>query len=95
MGHHLDTITHALHDFVKVGVPAIRFAQKSNGNNLLNLLTVSTFFSGVTATTTQYSYDRNISTLDWITNLFFFGSLVLSISAVINCLLGLTWKVSV
>jgi WD repeat-containing protein 26 len=92
MGHHLDTITRALHDFVEVGVPAIRFAQKSNGNNLLNLSTIATFFSGVTATTSQYSFQSNESTLDWMTNLLFFGSLVLSISAAINSLLGLTWK---
>ena len=92
MGYHLDTITHALHDFVGVGVPAIRFAQKSNGNNLLNLSTIATFFSGVTATTAQYSYASSESTLDWMTNLLFFGSLVLSISAAINSLLGLTWK---
>jgi len=92
MGHHLDTITRALHDFVEVGVPAIRFAQRANGNNLSNLSTISIFFSGVTATTAQFSYARNALTLDWVTNLLFFGSLVLSISAAINSLLGLTWK---
>ena len=92
MGYHLDTITRALHDFVEVGVPAILFAQISNGNNLLNLSTIATFFSGVTATTAQYSFASNDSILAWMTNLLFFGSLVLSISAAINSLLGLTWK---
>ena len=95
MGHHLDTITPALRDFVEVCVPATRSAQKANGNNLLNLLTIATFFSGVSATTAQFSYDKNQSTLEWMTNLFFFGSLVLSISAAINSLLGLTWKLAV
>lgn len=76
-------------------MPAIRFAQKANGNNLLNLSTIATFFSGVTATTAQYSYDRNEAILDWMTNLLFFGSLVLSISAAINSLLGLTWKLAI
>ena len=92
MGHHLHAIARALDDFVEDRVPAIRFAQESYGNNLLNLSTISTFFSGVTATTAQYSYDRNTTTLDWMTNLLFFGSLILSISAAINSLLGFTWK---
>jgi hypothetical protein len=77
---------------VEVGVPAIRFAQTAHGNNLLNLSTIATFFSGVTATTAQYSFDHNDSILAWMTNLLFFASLVLSISAAINSLLGLTWK---
>ena len=95
MGHHLDTITRALRGFVEVCVPATRSAQQANGNNLLHLLTIATFFSGVTATAAQSSYERNESTLEWVTNLFFFGSLVLSISAAINSLLGLTWKLAV
>ena len=92
MGYHLDTITRALHDFVEVGVPAILFTQISNGNNLLSLSTIATFFSGVTVSTASYSFASNESTLAWMTNLMFFGSLVLSISAAINSLLGLTWK---
>ncbi|PVG01421.1 WD40 repeat-like protein [Serendipita vermifera] len=89
---HMQTMTQALKDFVDNGVPAIRFAQKHNGNNLLNLSTIATFFSGVTATAAQYSFDQTESTLDNMVNLLFFGSLVLSISAAINSLLGLTWK---
>jgi hypothetical protein len=61
---HLQTITQALKDFVDSGVPAIRFAQKHNGNNLLNLSTIATFFSGVTATTAQYSFQNTTTTLD-------------------------------
>src|SRR5207248_1539913 len=38
------------------GVPTIRFAQKHTANSLQNLSTVATFFSAVTATTFQYSY---------------------------------------
>lgn len=89
---HLDIITRALQEFVANGVPAIRFAQKHNGDNLLNLSTIATFFSGVTATAAQYSFDKREKPLDRVTNLMFFGSLVLSISAAINSLLGLTWK---
>jgi WD repeat-containing protein 26 len=61
---HMQTMTQALKEFVDNGVPAIRFAQKHNGNNLLNLSTIATFFSGVTATAAQYSFDKTDSTLD-------------------------------
>ncbi|KAG8793598.1 hypothetical protein FRC17_008419, partial [Serendipita sp. 399] len=89
---HLETITRALKDFVDNGVPAIRFAQKHNGDNLLNLSTIATFFSGVTATVAQYTFDQTATIIDKIVNMLFFGSLVLSIAAAINSLLGLTWK---
>jgi WD repeat-containing protein 26 len=38
------------------GVPTIRFAQQHGATNLLNLSTVATFFSAVSATTLQFSY---------------------------------------
>jgi hypothetical protein len=40
------------------GVPTIRFAQKHGATNLLNLSTVAIFFSAVTATTLQISFDK-------------------------------------
>lgn len=109
MTEHLQMITYALKVFVDNGIPAIRFAQQNNGENLLFLSTIATFFSGVTATTAQYSYANTGTPLQdvslWVSeefprlnllsqavNLFFFGSLILSISAAINSLLGLTWK---
>lgn len=64
MSNHLHTITQALKEFVDTGVPAIRFAQKHNGHNLLNLSTIATFFSGVTASTAQYSYANKDTTID-------------------------------
>jgi hypothetical protein len=64
MSEHLQTITTALKDFVDNGVPAIRFAQKHNGDNLLNLSTIATFFSAVTATTVQFSYQDTASNLE-------------------------------
>lgn len=82
----------ALRDFIDNGIPAVRFAQKHNADNLLNLSTIATFFSGVTATTAQYSFDKTGEPLQNVVNALFFGSLVLSISAAINSLLGLTWK---
>lgn len=74
------------------GVPTIRFAQKHAAANLLNLSTVATFFSAVTATTLQFSFDQTGTPLADSVNGFWFTSLVFSIGAAVNSLLGLTWK---
>jgi hypothetical protein len=73
-------------------VPTIRFAQKHGATNLLNLSTVATFFSAVTATTMQASYDLERTLIADAVNSFWFASLVFSIGAAVNSLLGLTWK---
>lgn len=77
---------------MSVGVPTIRFAQKHAAANLLNLSTVATFFSAVTATTMQFSFDQVDTNLANSVNGFWFTSLVFSIGAAVNSLLGLTWK---
>jgi len=74
------------------GVPTIRFAQQHAAANLLNLSTVATFFSAVTATTLQFSYQLTDGVLEKSVNAFWFSSLVFSIAAAVNSLLGLTWK---
>ncbi|GLB42232.1 putative WD domain, G-beta repeat [Lyophyllum shimeji] len=92
MGEHIDSITSTLSMFIEVGVPTIRFAQKHGAANLLNLSTVATFFSAVTATTMQFSYNLpHTGTADAV-NCFWFASMVFSIAAAVNSLLGLTWK---
>ncbi|KAJ3763939.1 hypothetical protein EV360DRAFT_91547 [Lentinula raphanica] len=91
MGEHIDSITSTLSMFIEVGVPTIRFAQKHGATNLLNLSTVATFFSAVTATTLQFSFELDNRTGDAV-NSFWFLSLVFSIAAAVNSLLGLTWK---
>lgn len=75
-----------------LGVPTIRFAQKHASQNLLNLSTVATFFSAVTATTMQFSFTDTHHPLADAVNGFWFTSLVFSIGAAVNSLLGLTWK---
>ncbi|KZV92646.1 WD40 repeat-like protein [Exidia glandulosa HHB12029] len=92
IGEHLENITTALVVFVEVGVPTIRFVQKHGSTNLLNLSTIATFFSAVTATTIQYSFDRKATTLDAVVNAFWYSSLVFSIASAVNSLVGLTWK---
>jgi len=77
---------------LNAGVPAIRFAQEHGAANLLNLSTVATFFSAVTATTLQYTFQSHNTPLEDAVNAFWFTSMVFSIAAAVNSLLGLTWK---
>lgn len=92
MGDHLDSITSSLTMFLEIGIPTIRFAQKHAATNLLNLSTVATFFSAVTATTLQFSFNQTQTSLSSAVNSFWFCSLVFSIASAVNSLLGLTWK---
>ncbi|KAH7885671.1 hypothetical protein F5I97DRAFT_1809446 [Phlebopus sp. FC_14] len=92
IGDHIDNITVTLSMFIEIGVPTIRFHQQHAAANLLNLSTVATFFSAVTATTLQFSYSATGNVLSDSVNAFWFSSLVFSIAAAVNSLLGLTWK---
>ncbi|KAG9312798.1 WD40-repeat-containing domain protein [Chiua virens] len=92
IGDHIDNITGTLSMFIEIGVPTIRFHQQHAASNLLNLSTVATFFSAVTATTLQFSYNTTGNVLADSVNAFWFSSLVFSIAAAVNSLLGLTWK---
>ncbi|KAH9073045.1 hypothetical protein EDB83DRAFT_2313141 [Lactarius deliciosus] len=92
IGEHIESITSSLSVFIEIGVPTIRFAQNHGATNLLNLSTVATFFSAVTATTLQYTFDSHSTPLEDAVNAFWFTSMVFSIAAAVNSLLGLTWK---
>ena len=74
------------------GVTTIRTAQNHTQNGLQNLSTVATFFSAVTATTLQFSYEDTHNAAANAVNAFWFTSMVFSIAAAVNSLLGLTWK---
>ena len=73
------------------GIKTIRGAQKHSAGNLYNLSTVATLFSGVTAAMIQFSYQDTGTLKENVVNGFWFTSLVFSISAAVNSLLGLTW----
>ncbi|KAH9060585.1 WD40 repeat-like protein [Lactarius vividus] len=95
VSEHLSSVSAALTMFIEVGIPTIRFAQQHVASNFLNLSTIATFFSAVTATTLQYSYQNvGTGTADAV-NAFWFTSMVFSIAAAVNSLLGLTWRQSV
>ncbi|KAG8682133.1 hypothetical protein FRC11_000207, partial [Ceratobasidium sp. 423] len=65
---HMESMNEALINFVEVGVPTIRHAQTHTANGLQYLSAVATFFSGVTATTIQYSFDQTGNTLADLVN---------------------------
>ncbi|KAH8996340.1 WD40 repeat-like protein [Lactarius akahatsu] len=94
MGEHFESVSAALSMFNEVGIPTIRFAQHHGASNFLNLSTIATFFSAVTATTIQFSYQNVGTALADAVNAFWFTSMVFSIAAAVNSLLGLTWKQS-
>ena len=74
------------------GIPTVRSSQKHSASVLENLSTIATLFSGVTATMLQFSWSPpQPTTLFAAVNVFWFTSLVFSISAAVNSLLGLTW----
>ena len=60
----------------------------------VNITTIATFFSSVTATTLQMSISITQSTLWNAVNFFWFISLVFSVSSGVSSLLGMTWRKS-
>ncbi|KAJ7906089.1 hypothetical protein B0H13DRAFT_2194387, partial [Mycena leptocephala] len=89
MGEHIDRIAPILIMFVEVGQSLSHHLISSI---ILNLSTVATFFSAVTATTLQFSVNLTGTTMRDSVNSFWFASLVFSIAAAVNSLLGVTWK---
>lgn len=89
---HLDEIASSLSVFTKIGVPTILMAQKHANKKLLNMSTVSTIFSAVTATTMQFSYTNDNTPLAVAVNAFWFTSLVFSIRGAVNSWLAISWK---
>lgn len=72
-------------------VPAIVSAQKHDTKHLESIATIATLFSGVSATGLGFSYVVNENKLESTVNGFWFISLVLSIAAAVNSVLGLSW----
>ena len=61
----------------------------------VNITTIATFFSSVTATALQTSLSINAGSTVWdVVNLFWFISLVFSVSSGVSSLLGMTWRKS-
>ncbi|KAF5391042.1 hypothetical protein D9757_003978 [Collybiopsis confluens] len=91
IGVHIDNITSTLSLFIAVGIPTVYSAQKYAAVNLLNLSTFTTFFSALTATALQMSFQLPNGTGSAV-NSFWFASLVFSVASAVNGLLALRWK---
>ncbi|KAJ1301957.1 hypothetical protein OPQ81_000794 [Rhizoctonia solani] len=85
---HMVNVRDALNTFIEVGIPAIRYSKQRMAASLQNLSTVATFFSGVTATTLQFTFEHHGSRLSDLVNALWIGSLVFSISSAINAQLA-------
>ncbi|KAG8992062.1 hypothetical protein FRB94_013394 [Tulasnella sp. JGI-2019a] len=92
MDDHLESIRDALKTFAKDGVTTIRTAQNHTQNGLHNLSTVATFFSGVTASTLQYTFNQTQTPLGRLVNCLWISSLVFSIASAINSQLAYHWR---
>jgi hypothetical protein len=92
MKNSLITLTPLLHAFCDQRFPAKRVAQDRNRTNLSNLTTIATFFSAVTATTLQMSYQTNRTGLDKAVNASYFASLTLSVAAALSSVIARAYK---
>ncbi|CAE7180293.1 unnamed protein product [Rhizoctonia solani] len=95
IGSHMEAMNGALASFMEVGVPTIRHAQRHTANGLQNLSAVATFFSGVTATTIQYSFDQTGTVLADLVNALWIISLIFSIASAINSQLAYHWRAAI
>ncbi|QRV75851.1 WD repeat protein [Ceratobasidium sp. AG-Ba] len=92
IGMHMGAMRDALGSFIYVGVPTIRHAQRHTAEGLQYLSTVATFFSGVTATTIQYSFDQVGNARADLVNALWIISLIFSIASAINSQLAYHWR---
>ena len=77
-----------------IEVEMMRQAQDLSSQRYLNLMTVSTFLSSVTASTLQITADDSESVLSIIVNTMWFTSLVFSTASAVYSLLIMTWRQS-
>ncbi|KIO21825.1 hypothetical protein M407DRAFT_28592 [Tulasnella calospora MUT 4182] len=84
MDEHMKAIRDALKLFVVEGVPSIKAAQNHAQSVLRNLSTAAVFFSNVTATTLQYTFDKVDTHLQQVIIVLWITSLVFSIASSIN-----------
>ncbi|PAV18425.1 WD40 domain containing protein [Pyrrhoderma noxium] len=92
-----ETFSAKLRDGVDKEVAMIRKAQNFSGQRYLNLTTVATFLSSVTATTLQITIGNQQSVqsvLSIVMNTMWFTSLVFSTASAVYSLLIMTWRQS-
>ena len=75
-----------------IGLATLKPYQKEAKSNITNTITVATFFSAITATTIQFSYMNNNTSLQSSVNTFWLCSLVLSVTSVLQSILAYLWR---
>lgn len=81
--------------FSNVVLPSLLAEEKERATTqYVNITAIATLFSSVTATTLQFSFMQGDSALGGAVNLFWFLSLVFSVSSAVSSMLGMTWRKS-
>ncbi|KAH8109981.1 hypothetical protein DFH11DRAFT_843897 [Phellopilus nigrolimitatus] len=91
----VDSLIEAIGNFHEKGVPIICSAQQYKSSRYLDMTTIATFLSGVTASMLQVSVNDSTNATGIAANTFFFSSLVFSIGSAVNSLLVMAWRRSV
>jgi hypothetical protein len=76
------------------GIPMIQHAQNKKANGLLNISTVATFFSGVSATALQYSIASHSTASQQLVNFSWISALVFALASAINSQIAYRWQVA-
>ncbi|KAL5504830.1 hypothetical protein ACEPAH_7493 [Sanghuangporus vaninii] len=87
----IDALRKDLVKYREKGVPVISSAQEVRSTRYLNLTTIATFLSAVTAIFLPISAEQPDGALNVAVNTFLFASLTFSIASAINSLLALSW----
>jgi hypothetical protein len=90
-----NSISPYLPHFIEHDLPGIKVRQDRSISDLTGLSAIATLFSGVTATILQLSYSVPANHLSDLANTFYYASLILSIAAAMNSLLGLARRQAV
>ena len=77
---------------LSAGISMINTVQQNRTSGYLNMTTIAAFFSGVTASTLQFTFTETSSGLDNAVNTLLFSSLIFSIASAVNSLLVMSWK---
>ncbi|KAG8757024.1 hypothetical protein FRC11_004834 [Ceratobasidium sp. 423] len=91
LGVHMESMMDSLNTLIDVGVPTIHFSQKHTAAGLQNLSVLATFFSGMTVTTLQISFEAYDGASRNLLNGLWISSLVFSITSAINSQLVYHW----
>ncbi|KAL5504831.1 hypothetical protein ACEPAH_7494 [Sanghuangporus vaninii] len=91
----IDILREDLSSYCDKGIPIISLEQEIRSTRYLNLTTISTFLSAVTAIFLPISAEQPDGALNIAVNTLLFASLTFSIASAINSLLTVSWSKSI